>query len=158
MDMAVPAARPPATAMTVLLGNVAASSAASPAAVSVPSSRRAVAAVTVPKAVQVEHRSVVNVIADFDEAAPVPAGVRGTWWTSPSFDVSMWEIWAPLTRGGTVLGLHEAGFYGPEEHLTIVHCAESRAVFAHGALRAARWIIGRPAGLYGMEDMLETVI
>ena len=61
-------------------------------------------------------------------------------------------------RGGTVRGLHEAGFYGPEEHLTIVHCAESRAVFAHGALRAARWSIGRPAGLYGMEDMLETVI
>ena len=58
-------------------------------------------------------------------------------------------------RGGTVRGLHEAGFYGPEEHLTIVHCAESRAVFAHGALRAARWSIGRPAGLYGMEDMLE---
>ena len=61
-------------------------------------------------------------------------------------------------RGGTVRGLHEAGFYGPEEHLTIVHCAESRAVFAHGALRAARWSIGRPAGLYGMEDRLETVI
>ena len=61
-------------------------------------------------------------------------------------------------RGGTVRGLHEAGFYGPEEHLTIVHCAESRAVFAHGALRAARWSIGRPAGLYGMEDMMETVI
>lgn len=59
-------------------------------------------------------------------------------------------------RGGTVTGEHTVAFYGPQEHLTITHCAESRAVFAHGALRAARWLMGRPAGLYGMGDMLKT--
>lgn len=58
-------------------------------------------------------------------------------------------------RGGTVTGEHTAAFYGPQEHLVIAHCAESRAVFAHGALHAARWLIGRPAGLYGMEDLLK---
>ena len=59
-------------------------------------------------------------------------------------------------RGGTVRGEHEAAFYGAQEHVMIAHYAESRAVFAHGALRAARWLLSRPAGLYGMEDLLES--
>ena len=58
-------------------------------------------------------------------------------------------------RAGTVRGVHEVGFYGREEALMLTHVAESRAVFAHGALRAARWIVGRPCGLYGVEDMLD---
>ena len=58
-------------------------------------------------------------------------------------------------RAGTVSGLHELTFYGPEEALTLLHLAESRAVFAHGALRAARWLDRRPPGLYGMDDLLD---
>lgn len=48
-------------------------------------------------------------------------------------------------RGGTVRGLHEAGFYGPEEHLTIVHCAESRAVVCPWCT-ARRPVEHRPPG------------
>lgn len=57
-------------------------------------------------------------------------------------------------RGGTMRGVHELAFYGPEETLILTHVAESRAVFAHGALRAARWLTGRPPGLYGIENLL----
>ena len=56
-------------------------------------------------------------------------------------------------RGGTVRGVHEIGLYGPEEHLRITHTAESRAVFAHGALKAANWIMGKGPGFYGMDDL-----
>ncbi|MET8353098.1 MULTISPECIES: amino acid adenylation domain-containing protein [unclassified Micromonospora] len=56
----------------------------------------------VPKAVQVEHANLTNLLVDLDERAPVPAGHTGTWWTRPSFDVAIWECLAPLSRGGTV--------------------------------------------------------
>ncbi|MFG3708240.1 AMP-binding protein [Micromonospora sp. NPDC047670] len=55
-----------------------------------------------PKAVQVEHGNLLNLLADLDERAPVPDGHTGTWWTRPSFDVAVWECFAPLVRGGTV--------------------------------------------------------
>lgn len=57
-------------------------------------------------------------------------------------------------RGGTVCGMHEIRLLGQDEHIQIIHTAESRAVFAHGALDAAAWIITQPPGLYGMEDLL----
>ena len=56
-------------------------------------------------------------------------------------------------RGGTVPGIHEIGFYGPEEHLTLTHTAESRAVFARGALKAAAWLMDKGPGLYCMSDL-----
>ena len=64
------------------------------------------------------------------------------------------EIGVFSLRGGTVAGQHEAGFYGQGETLQIVHTAESPALFAAGALRAARFIIRQPPGLYGMDDLL----
>lgn len=57
-------------------------------------------------------------------------------------------------RGGTVRGVHEIGLYGPEESLTLTHAAESRALFARGALRAAKWLTEKGPGLYGMRDLL----
>lgn len=65
------------------------------------------------------------------------------------------EIGLHALRGGTLRGTHEVGFYGPEEHILLTHTAESRAVFAHGALKAARWLIGKPAGRYGMDDLFK---
>ena len=59
-------------------------------------------------------------------------------------------------RAGTLRGVHELGFYGPEESIILLHTAESRALFAHGALRAAIWLENRKSGLYGMADMLAT--
>jgi 4-hydroxy-tetrahydrodipicolinate reductase len=45
-------------------------------------------------------------------------------------------------------------FAGPGERLELTHRASSREIFARGALRAAQWIIGKPAGLYSMQDVL----
>ncbi len=60
-------------------------------------------------------------------------------------------------RGGTVAGDHDVLFLGPDERLVLAHRAESRAIFARGALAAARFLIGRPAGLYSMRDVIETL-
>jgi 4-hydroxy-tetrahydrodipicolinate reductase len=57
-------------------------------------------------------------------------------------------------REGEVVGEHIVSFSGPGEHLELVHQADSRETFAVGALTAAKWLIGRPAGLYSMQDVL----
>jgi len=58
-------------------------------------------------------------------------------------------------RGGTVAGDHDVMFLGPEERLILSHHAESRAIFARGALTAARFLKGKPAGLYTMRDVID---
>jgi 4-hydroxy-tetrahydrodipicolinate reductase len=57
-------------------------------------------------------------------------------------------------RGGTVAGDHEVLFLGPDERLSLSHHAESRMIFARGALAAVRFLVGRPAGLYSMRDVI----
>jgi 4-hydroxy-tetrahydrodipicolinate reductase len=57
-------------------------------------------------------------------------------------------------RGGTVAGEHEVLLLGEHERLTLHHSAESREIFARGALRAAAWLEGRGAGLYSMDDVV----
>jgi len=57
-------------------------------------------------------------------------------------------------RGGTVAGEHDVLFLGPEERLILSHKAESRMIFAHGALAGARFLVGKPAGLYSMRDVI----
>ena len=57
-------------------------------------------------------------------------------------------------RGGTVAGDHDVIFAGPEERLILSHRAESRAIFARGAIAAARFLRNRPAGLYSMRDVV----
>jgi 4-hydroxy-tetrahydrodipicolinate reductase len=57
-------------------------------------------------------------------------------------------------RGGSVAGDHQVIFAGDGERLELGHRAESRAIFAEGAVRAAIWLVGRPAGLYSMSDVL----
>lgn len=57
-------------------------------------------------------------------------------------------------RGGTVIGEHTVTFAGPTERISLNHIAEDRALFARGALKAALWAKGRPAGLYSMADVL----
>ncbi len=58
-------------------------------------------------------------------------------------------------RGGTVAGDHDVLFLGPEERLILSHRAESRAIFARGALAAARFLAGKPAGAYTMRDVID---
>ncbi len=64
------------------------------------------------------------------------------------------EIGFATLRGGGVVGDHTALFANEVERLELTHKASSRAIFAGGAVRAALWLQGRPAGLYGMADVL----
>ena len=64
------------------------------------------------------------------------------------------EIGVHSIRGGDVVGDHTVTFAGAGERLELSHKAASRETFALGALRAARWIIGKAPGLYSMEDVL----
>jgi 4-hydroxy-tetrahydrodipicolinate reductase len=57
-------------------------------------------------------------------------------------------------RGGTVAGEHNVLFLGPEERVVLSHSAENRMIFARGALAAARFLVGKPAGLYSMRDVV----
>ncbi len=57
-------------------------------------------------------------------------------------------------RGGDIVGEHTVLFAGEGERIEIVHRSSSRANFAAGAVRAARWLVDRPAGLYDMQDVL----
>jgi 4-hydroxy-tetrahydrodipicolinate reductase len=57
-------------------------------------------------------------------------------------------------RGGTVAGDHDVLFLGPDERLILSHRAESRMIFARGALAAVRFLVGKPAGLYSMRDVI----
>jgi len=57
-------------------------------------------------------------------------------------------------RGGTVVGEHQVILAGPQERLVLSHIAQDRAMFAPGAVRAAKWGQGRKPGLYAMADVL----
>ena len=60
-------------------------------------------------------------------------------------------------RGGTVPGDHDVVFAGTDERVILSHRAESRMIFARGALAAARFLAGKPAGLYSMRDVIEAL-
>lgn len=64
------------------------------------------------------------------------------------------EIGMHAVRGGDVVGEHTVFFADLGERVELVHRASNRETFAAGALRAAAWLKGRPAGLYDMEDVL----
>lgn len=57
-------------------------------------------------------------------------------------------------RGGSVAGDHDVMFLGADERIILSHRAENRMIFARGALAAARFLVGRPAGLYSMRDVI----
>ncbi|CAG1017167.1 4-hydroxy-tetrahydrodipicolinate reductase [Burkholderiaceae bacterium] len=57
-------------------------------------------------------------------------------------------------RGGDIVGDHTVLFAGTGERIEITHKSSSRATYAQGSLRAARFLAGKPSGLYGMNDVL----
>lgn len=57
-------------------------------------------------------------------------------------------------RGGTVAGEHSVILAGEQERLILSHSAENRMIFARGAVKAAEWIVGQPAGRYTMPQVL----
>jgi 4-hydroxy-tetrahydrodipicolinate reductase len=64
------------------------------------------------------------------------------------------EIGIHSVRGGDVVGDHTVIFATTGERLELTHKASSRETFAAGALRAAQWVVGKPPGLYDMQDVL----
>jgi 4-hydroxy-tetrahydrodipicolinate reductase len=64
------------------------------------------------------------------------------------------EIPIQSIREGEIVGEHTVIFGGPGESLELTHRAANRGIFALGALRAAKWIVGEPPGLYSMQDVL----
>lgn len=59
-----------------------------------------------------------------------------------------------VLRAGDIVGEHTVSFAAAGERIEITHRATDRINFAQGALQAAEWLVGRPAGLYGMKDVL----
>ena len=64
------------------------------------------------------------------------------------------EIGISAVRGGTIVGDHDIIFAGTDEVIEISHRAYSKAVFAKGAVEAAKFLAGKPAGLYDMSDVI----
>ncbi len=64
------------------------------------------------------------------------------------------EIGISSVRGGSIVGEHEVIFAGTDEVITLQHTAYSRAVFAKGAVEAAKFLAGKDAGMYDMADVI----
>lgn len=64
------------------------------------------------------------------------------------------EIGISAVRGGTIVGEHEVIFAGPDEVIEFKHTAYSKAVFGKGAVEAAKFLAGKPAGKYDMSDVI----
>lgn len=68
------------------------------------------------------------------------------------------EIGLSAVRGGTIVGEHEVIFAGADEVVTFTHTAYSKAVFGKGAIQAAKFLAGKPAGRYDMSDVIGSSI
>ena len=64
------------------------------------------------------------------------------------------EIGISAVRGGTIVGEHEVIYAGEDEVIEFKHTAYSKAVFAKGAVEAAKFLKGKSAGMYGMQDVI----
>lgn len=84
---------------------------------------------------------------DFNEKAAGMAGSRAG-------ERKPGDIGFAVERGGGIVGEHRVSFAGEREVITLSHSAIDRALFAQGAVAAARWAIGKPPGLYSMRDVL----
>ena len=67
------------------------------------------------------------------------------------------EIGISALRGGTIVGEHDVMFCGRDEVITLSHHAASKELFAVGAINAALFLQGKPAGLYNMRDFVSAV-
>ena len=67
------------------------------------------------------------------------------------------EIGISAVRGGTIVGDHDVIFAGADEVITFSHTAYSKAVFGKGAVQAAKFLAGKPAGKYDMSDVIDGV-
>lgn len=84
-----------------------------------------------------------------DPAAVSRFGRKGLTGPRPEKEIGIHSV-----RGGDEVGEHVVLFDTVGERISIAHRSRSRATFARGAIMAARWVTGKPPGLYGMEDVL----
>lgn len=68
------------------------------------------------------------------------------------------ELGISAVRGGTIVGDHDVIFAGEDEVITFSHTAYSKGVFAKGAVEAAKFLAGKPAGMYNMSDVIGDVL
>jgi 4-hydroxy-tetrahydrodipicolinate reductase len=68
------------------------------------------------------------------------------------------EIGIHAVRGGTITGDHDVVFAGNNEIIEVKHCATSREVFAEGAVKAAKFLYNKKAGMYSMNDLVESLV
>ena len=66
------------------------------------------------------------------------------------------EIGIQAVRGGSIVGEHEVIFAGTDEVITIEHTGYSKAIFGKGAVQAAKFLAGKPAGMYNMSHVIES--
>lgn len=92
--------------------------------------------------------AIANAICDVRPAAEIVTGRSGYGKRTPD------EIGIHAIRMGNIVGVHEVIVGTPSQTITLKHEAHSRALFAEGALAAANFLIGKPAGLYDMNDMI----
>lgn len=94
-------------------------------------------------------KALIQAVEDGRGAAAVRHGREGVIGPRPAGEIGVHAL-----RLGDVVGEHTVWLGTDGERLCLGHVATSREVFAAGALRAARWIVGRPPGRYGMDDVL----
>lgn len=68
-----------------------------------------------------------------------------------------YELGIHSIRGGSIVGEHTLLFAGPDEIVEIRHSAQSRDVFAHGAMKAACFLMGKAPGMYSMKDLIASI-
>ncbi len=92
---------------------------------------------------------IVSILSEVSGQKDVCYGRHGSTGERPAGQIGVHSV-----RAGDVIGEHTVTFAGPGERVELVHRAHSRGTFAAGAVRAARWIVGRKPGLYEMKDVL----
>ena len=102
-----------------------------------------------PSGTAVRLGEVVAAAKRLDHDRVVTHGRSGHVGARPSEEVGVMAL-----RGGDVVGEHTVYLVGEGERIELTHRATDRSIFARGAVRAAHWVVGRPAGLYDMADVM----
>jgi 4-hydroxy-tetrahydrodipicolinate reductase len=102
-----------------------------------------------PSGTAVHLGEVVARAKQLDPEQAVSHGRSGQVGARPTEEVGMMAL-----RGGDVVGEHTLYLVGEGERLELTHRATDRSIFARGAVRAAQWVVARPAGLYDMADVM----
>ena len=68
------------------------------------------------------------------------------------------ELGISAVRAGSIPGTHDVIFAGPDEVVEVKHIAYSRSIFGNGAISAAKFLSGKPAGMYSMEDVIKAAL